>query len=250
MKILVADDEPLARLRLKRLLEEINPQFQVFADAGNGLQALQQCLQYQPDIALLDIRMPKMDGLQTAAELLKAGLKSHIIFVTAYDEYALAAFDTHAIDYLLKPVKKQRLEQSFAKIDQLSQLPSSISKVNQALLHPRQHLCAHNHQGLQIMDISDVLYFKAEHKYVLAKSTEQSVLLDESLKTLELEFNELFFRVHRNALVNIQAILSVTKSDTNQCCIQLRGSDETLIVSRRHQAELNRLLRQNSLPAK
>ena len=196
MKILIADDEALARQRLKRLVEEINPKDEVFADAANGLEALEQCIKLQPHIAFLDIRMPKMDGLQAATEILKAKLDTHIVFVTAYDEYALEAFNKNAIDYLLKPVKKNRLEQSLAKISQLT--------------------------------IND------------------SLLLDESLKTLEEEFGSLFFRVHRNALVNTLAIKAITKTPSGQFNLHLHGVDETLSISRRHRAELNKFLRQQS----
>ncbi|PHS72934.1 MAG: DNA-binding response regulator [Cycloclasticus sp.] len=244
MKILIADDEPLARQRLQRLVGDINPSYEVYADASNGLEALKQCITLQPDIAFLDIRMPKMDGLQTAAEIVKANLNTHIVFVTAYDEYALKAFDNNAIDYLLKPVKKERLHKAIEKTIRLNGSPDTIMPATQPPLNQRQHLCAHTHSGLKVVDLKDIISFKADNKYVLASTHNDSILLDESLKALEEEFSELFFRIHRNALVNINAIKVVKKIAAGQFELHLQGIDETFAISRRHRAELNKLLRQ------
>jgi len=245
MKILIADDEPLARQRLKRLVEEINPQHSVYADAGNGLEALEQCIKIRPHIALLDIRMPKMDGLQTAAELTDAKLNTHVVFVTAYEEYAVEAFNKNAIDYLLKPVKKERLKQAIEKAAQRS-TTNNIKQVTQSIAPPRQQLCAHSHTGIKVLKLVDILFFKADHKYVLAATANDSILLEEPLKALEEEFAPQFFRIHRNALVNINAIQSITKSASGQFNLQLYGCGDTLTISRRHQAELHRLLRQKN----
>jgi len=238
MKILIADDEPLARLRLQRLVEDISPEHVVYATASNGLEAVEQCLKQQPDLALLDIRMPTMDGLQAANEIAKAHPATHIVFVTAYDEHALEAFDKNAIDYLLKPVKQARLQQAIDKAARFNPHVSAIAKT------PRQHLCAQTHSGLKRLKLCDILFFKADNKYVLAATSNDSILLEESLKALEKEFNEHFFRIHRNALVNINAIHSISKSNNGQFNVHLNGSHETLTISRRHQAELNRLLRE------
>lgn len=238
MKILIADDESLARLRLQRLVEDISPEHVVYATASNGLEAVEQCLKQQPDLALLDIRMPTMDGLQAANEIAKAHPATHIVFVTAYDEHALEAFDKNAIDYLLKPVKQARLQQAIDKAARFNLHVSAITKP------PRQHLCAQTHNGLKRLKLCDILFFKADNKYVLAATSNDSILLEESLKALEKEFNEHFFRIHRNALVNINAIHSISKSNNGQFNVHLNGSHETLTISRRHQAELNRLLRQ------
>ena len=242
MKILIADDEALARQRIKSILEEIDPTFELFADARNGLEALEQCAELEPDIALLDIRMPKMDGLQVANALLKTILKTHVIFTTAYDEYAIEAFDNNAIDYLLKPVKKERLIQSLEKVERLDNFSDRFTQATQHLLQPRQHLCAHTHTGLKVLTVNDIIYFKADSKYVLAATPNDNVLLDESLKTLEEEFSDVFFRIHRNALVNINTIKAITKTASSQFELHMHGTDDTLTISRRHQAELNRLL--------
>lgn len=244
MKILIADDEPLARLRLKRLVEEISPEHIVYATASNGLEAVDQCLKYRPDLALLDIRMPAMDGLQAASKITKSHAKTQIIFVTAYDEYALEAFDKNAIDYLLKPVKQTRLQQAIEKAVRFNTHSSDVPKPTTSPKPPRQHLCAQTHTGLKRLNISDILFFKADNKYVLAATSHDSILLEESLKALEEEFSDSFFRIHRNALINVGAIQSISKSNTGQFHAHLNGSKEILTISRRHQAELNRLLRQ------
>ncbi|PCI20115.1 MAG: DNA-binding response regulator [Piscirickettsiaceae bacterium] len=242
MKILIADDEPLARQRLKRILNEIDSDFTVLSNAGNGLEALTQCLIEKPDLALLDIRMPTMDGLQTATEIMKANLNTAVVFVTAYDEYAVAAFDNNAIDYLLKPVKKQRLEIMLEKAKQFSLSQEKITKAELATT-PREHLCAHSHLGVEIIKLTDVLYFKADNKYVSAVTSSKSTLLDESLKALEIEFAELFFRIHRNSLINISTIKLINKNSSGQHQVIIDGIDEPIIVSRRHQAELKKRLR-------
>jgi len=246
MKILIADDEPLARLRLQSLLVEINPELTILADASNGLEALEQCIKEKPNLVLLDIRMPKMDGLQAAIEISKAKLNTSIAFVTAYDEHALAAFDNNAIDYLLKPVKKERLETmlekvkrvSFPQEDSLNRLPASPS--------PRKHICAHSHLGTNIINLNEVLCFKADSKYTSAMTATDSFLLDESLKALEEEFSQQFFRVHRNALVNINAIKSLCKDNTGQHQVIINGLNEPITVSRRHYTDLNKFLRNSN----
>ena len=244
MKILIADDEPLARQRLKRLVEENNPHHVIHADASNGLEALNQCIELQPDLVLLDIRMPIMDGLQTANEISKAKLNTRIVFVTAYNKYALEAFEKNALDYLLKPVKPTRLAQAIEKAAQFNNQPQAIEHATRSLSQPRQQLCAHTHKGLTVLNIQDILFFKADNKYVSATTTSHSVLLEDSLKALEKEFTPLFFRIHRNALVNTKAIQSIHKTSSGQFELKLKGCDELLTISRRHQAELNRFLRQ------
>ena len=244
MKILIADDEPLARLRLQRLVEDISSEFIVYATACNGQEAVDQCIEHRPDLALLDIRMPTMDGLQAASEITKTQPATQIVFVTAYDEHALEAFDKNAIDYLLKPVKQERLQQAIEKAARFNTHANATAKPASSAKTPRQHLCAQTHAGLKRLNVSDILFFKADNKYVLAATSNDSILLEESLKALKEEFNEHFFRIHRNALVNISAIQSISKSSDGQFHVHLKDSHETLAISRRHQAELNRLLRQ------
>jgi len=243
MKILIADDEPLARQRLQSLLTEINPEFTILASAGNGLDALKQCIHEKPELVLLDIRMPKMDGLQAAIEITKAKLNTSIVFVTAYDEHALAAFNNNAIDYLLKPVKKERLKTMLEKVGRIS-FPQESKLANlPASPSPRKHLCAHSHLGTNIINLSNILCFKADNKYVSAITAADSYLIDDSLKGLEKEFPQQFFRVHRNALVNIHAIKLLSKDAAGKLLVFITGLSEPIIVSRRHHANLNAFLK-------
>jgi len=244
MKILIADDEPLARQRLKRLLTSIDESFIIFAESSNGLDALNQCISEKPDLVLLDIRMPKMDGLQAAAEIRKAKLDTAIVFITAYDKYALAAFDTHAIDYLLKPVKKQRLELMLEKVTKFTPSQDQIAATKTLGVPPRKHLCAHSHLGVEIINVPDILCFKADNKYVSAITATSSILLEESLKTLEIEYEDQFLRTHRNSLVNVNAVKLLSKNTSGQLQITLDGLNEPINVSRRHQANVNKRLKE------
>lgn len=243
MKIVIADDEALARQRLKRLLTDIDEQLIISADASNGLEALQACIEQQPDLVLLDIRMPAMDGLQAATEIRKALPDTAIVFITAYDKYALAAFDTHAIDYLLKPVKQQRLAVMLEKAKKLSTSQQHVIASSSLNPAPRNHLCAHSHMGTEVVNVADILCFKADNKYVSAITANTSTLLEESLKTLEAEFSEQFIRTHRNALVNINAIQRLSKNHEGQWQVILNGLDDPINVSRRHHANVNKRLK-------
>ncbi|ORU90069.1 MAG: DNA-binding response regulator [Cycloclasticus sp. symbiont of Poecilosclerida sp. M] len=243
MKILIADDEPLARQRLKRMVGEISSDYVVCAEAENGLQALNFCHDSPIDLALLDIRMPVMDGLQAAVEINKASAKTAIIFVTAFDAHALEAFDSQAIDYLLKPVKKQRLQQALEKAQRSSSADTEqVSTIGQDLMAPRQHLCEHSHSGIRVINSADILCFKAEQKYVTAQAASSSILLSESLQSLEHEFAEHFTRIHRNALIRIDAIRLLKKAGQGQQQLFLNGIDKPIEVSRRHLAGLRKLV--------
>jgi two-component system response regulator AlgR len=224
------------------MVGELMSNYTVCAEAENGLQALTLSIEHKPDVALLDIRMPVMDGLQAAAEISKASPHTAIVFATAYDEHALAAFESNAIDYLLKPVKTQRLQKALEKAQQFGSAQSdSVSSLNRQLLMPRQHLCEHAHTGIRIVKLADILCFKAEQKYVCAMAATESILLSESLKSLEVEFAEHFVRVHRNALIRFSAIRTLEASK-GQHQLLLNQMSEPIDVSRRHLAALRKRL--------
>jgi two-component system response regulator AlgR len=239
MKILIADDEKLARLRLKSLINEITTEdVQIVAEAENGRVALQKWQETGADILLLDVRMPDMDGLSVAREVAKIKSPPAIIFTTAYDEHALQAFDANAIDYLLKPIRKERLLNALqkaqvfnrAKWDDLKQwLPENSA---------RSHLCVQVQAGLHLVPIKDVVFFQADQKYVIVKTPEKAYLLDESLKALEDEFAGLFIRIHRNTLVSLRHIEVLQRQRDGRLSIQCLGIDEKLIVSRRLAAKV------------
>jgi two-component system response regulator AlgR len=233
MKILIADDEKLARLRLMSLITECGETLQVVAEAKNGLEAVQKWKQTQADVLLLDIRMPEMDGLQVAQALLKLENPPAVIFTTAYDSYALQAFEANALDYLLKPIRKDRLLAALQKAQIFKQAQSQLLQKNLLCDNHRSHLCVQLAGDLHLLAVDEILYFHADHKYVMAKTRTKEYLLDDSLKTLEDEFANLFLRIHRNALVSLQHIEELHKQADGQMLIKFHDFGETLAVSRR-----------------
>lgn len=232
MKILIADDEKLARLRLISLLEELDSSVEILS-AENGYQALQKYKQSQAEIILLDIRMPQIDGLQVAHELLKFDNPPAVIFTTAYDTHALQAFEANAVDYLLKPIRKDRLQTALTKARRLKQAQFQTLQKNLSQLNTRSHVCVNQGADLHLLAIDEIIYFHADQKYVMAKTAEREYLLDESLKALEEEFSNKFLRIHRNALVSLQHIEELHKQADGQVLVTFHDFKETLAVSRR-----------------
>lgn len=242
MKLLIADDERLARLRLKSLIEELEGDFQVVAQASNGLEAIQKWKETLADVMLLDIRMPEMDGLDVAREILKYSYPVAVIFTTAYSEHALQAFDANAIDYLVKPVRKDRLFNALQKAQIFNQSKWEGVKIlidNKA----RSHICVQSQGDLHLIAVKDIYYFQADQKYVTIKTREKEYLLDESLKSLEHEFANLFLRVHRNALVSLLHIAYLHKQTEGQWVLTFSDLDEQLPVSRRLAATVRACLK-------
>lgn len=238
MKILIADDEKLARQRLRSLVDELNETTDVVAEARNGREALELWYQCRADVLLLDIRMPEIDGLQVARKLYEEEAPPAIIFTTAYDDYALKAFDNNAIDYLLKPIRKNRLQAALAKAaifrghaGQKLQPESDHESV-------RSSLCMRYRGDLHLVPIQDIYYFLADHKYVTVKTSVREYLIEEPLKDLEVEFSEKFMRIHRNALVSLNHIAELQKDRQGQLMLAFQGLTEQLVVSRRHAPEV------------
>lgn len=236
MKVLVCDDEALARDRLVRMLRD-GAQCEVVGEAENGQDALQKVASLSPDVVLLDIRMPVMDGIACAEELARLPNPPAVIFITAFDEHALAAFQVEAIGYLLKPVRR----------DQLSEALSRATRVNRAQLQhlreqanddskpaTRQHITARTHRGLELVPIDDVYYFLADQKYVTVRHGRGQVLIDETLKDLETEFGDRFIRIHRNSLLSVQHLEGLELLPSGQYQVRMRGIPDKLVVSRRH----------------
>lgn len=233
MKILIADDEKLARLRLSSLLTECGDTFEVVAEAKNGVEALQKWKQTQADVLLLDIRMPEMDGLQVARELLKFEHPPAVIFTTAYDSHALQAFEANAIDYLLKPIRKDRLLTALQKAQVFHQAQLQLLQTALPPENRRSHLCVQVAGDLHLLPVDEILYFHADQKYVTARTRCKEYLLDDSLKALEEEFAELFLRIHRNALVSLRHIEDLHKQADGQVSVKFHEFGEILPVSRR-----------------
>jgi len=240
LKILIVDDEPLARSRLRELLGDIEAQMpnQVVAEAGNGLLALEVLREQAVDVVLADIRMPGMDGIELASHLGRMTSPPAVIFTTAYDNYAVQAFDLNAVDYLLKPVRAQRLLAALQKVPAQHPDPALLAGIGQEMRGSgRTHLSCHERGRLLLVPVSEVLYFKADLKYVTARTVEREYLLDEALTHLETEFAERFIRLHRAVLVAKPALAGFEKGLAEDADAYgwalLRGVPEKLPVSRR-----------------
>ncbi len=244
--VLIVDDEPLARQRLRDVIADVGG-YVVTAEAANGVEALQQLQAVPADILLVDIRMPSMDGIELAQHLSGLPQPPALIFTTAYDHYALQAFDLNAVDYLLKPIRAERLAQALAKAKPLR---FSQWQGIQALQETHAHLSIHERGRILLVPLDQVLYLRAELKYVTVRTAERSYLLEASLTQLEQQHGQRFVRIHRNALVARSAIAGFEKtggdtlrqSQGSQSAssheagwqVQLRGIDERLPISRRH----------------
>lgn len=250
MKLLIVDDEALARERLRSLLSELDTgsdmKMEVVGEAANGQQAIEQAQALQPDIILLDIRMPGMDGIEASRHLNALSPVPAIIFTTAYDEHALAAFEANAVGYLLKPIKAERLQQSLNKA-------SSLQKGQLQALRESQQNKARSHIGvrtrgdLHLIPVTEICYLRAGQKYVelryVGGMASGTALIEESLKALEEEFSERFVRIHRNALVALECISGLEKDSLGRVRITLKNIDDKLDVSRRHVSALRKLLK-------
>jgi two-component system, LytTR family, response regulator AlgR len=234
LKVLIVDDEQPARERLRTLLAEVGS-VELVGEAATGEQALELVAQSLPAVVLLDVRMPGMDGVETAHHLSALAHPPAVIFTTAYDEYAVSAFDTQAVGYLLKPVRKEKLAAALARAERLTQaqlraLPQGAER--------RTRIAARYREGIRLIPVLEILYFLADQKYTTVRHLNGEDLIEDSLRTLEKEFGELFVRVHRNALVSTRYLDAVERSTEGQYLVRLRGCAEPLQVSRRMASEL------------
>jgi two-component system, LytTR family, response regulator AlgR len=245
MKLLIVDDEPPARDRLRRLLTEIGD-CEVVAEAGNGEEALALCGDMQPDIVLLDIRMPGISGIEVARHIDTLEDPPAVIFTTAYEQYAVEAFETEAVGYLLKPVRKEKLAHALRHAGRIS--PTRLAKVAQSagIEHRREQICARLGEQLRLIPVADIYYFFADQKYITVRHKGGENLIDESLKTLADEFASDFVRIHRNALVAEKQISAVERTEDGQYVVRIRDCNTVLQVSRRHASELLRRIRGES----
>ncbi len=242
MKALIVDDEPLARERLAALLRDCS-NVEVVGEAGDGRAALEAAARLHPDVVLLDIRMPLMDGLEAARHLAGFDAPPAIVFCTAYDEHALAAFDSGAVDYLVKPVRLERLRAALERARRFG--AADIAKLESAAGKPprRSHLCARVRGNLVLVPVADIQYLLAEDKYVVVHHVKGEVLIEESLKALEDEFGERFVRIHRNCLIARDALVGLVRAADGSIHAQLEGVATTLEVSRRNLPGLRKLAR-------
>ncbi len=238
MRVLIVDDESPARARLRRLIEELEG-VEVVGEAADGQAALEAQQRLHPDVLLLDIRMPGMDGMATARELARQTQPPAVIFTTAYGEHAIEAFEAEARDYLLKPVRKERLEQALSRVERLSITPNKTEESE-----GRSHLAVRKQGGLHLIPFNEITYFQADNKYVTAYLPEREELLEESLKQLEEEFGPQLLRIHRNALISLEALIGMEKDGEGRCYVTLEGVGRGPEISRRHLAQVRRILKE------
>jgi two-component system, LytTR family, response regulator AlgR len=236
-RVLIADDEAPARSRLRDLLDDCRAEFPltIVDEARNGREALEIVSREKVDIVLLDVRMPEMDGIEAARHLAGMDRPPAIIFTTAFDTYALKAFEVNAIDYLLKPIRAERL---LAALRKARAAAPSREALAAAANQPRKHLSVHERGKIHLVPLADVLYLRAEQKYVTVRTAAREFLVEESLTRLEEEFGEAFVRLHRNCLVARAAIEGFEKNaqeSESGWAVVIRGTGERLAVSRRQQ---------------
>jgi two-component system response regulator AlgR len=237
MRVLIVDDEPPARERLRSMLAEAGD-FEVAGEAGHGEQAIDLVDKLMPDIVLLDVRMPGIDGLEVARHLAALPEPPAVIFTTAFDEYALQAFDSEAVAYLLKPIRAEKLRAALAKAARLTR--SQLQQVTAAAREPthRLHIGVRGRDGLKLIPIEEVFYFHADQKYTTVRHLKGEDLIEDSLKTLEEEFSASFVRIHRNAVVNTRYLERIARDASGQHFVHLRGLPDALEVSRRMAGDL------------
>jgi two-component system response regulator AlgR len=258
--ILIVDDEPVARIRLRELLGDIAPQFEhsVIGEARTAADALSLIASMQPDIVLLDVQMPGMNGIELARHLSARAAGEQpdampaVVFVTAFDEYAVQAFDVRAIDYLLKPVRAARLLEALqrAAVSLPGARREAIDELARDTQTRRRQLSVHERGRVVLVPIADVIYLKAELKYITVRTAQREFLIEESLTDLEQEFSERFVRIHRNALVAREAIAGferVAPSDDASggepfWQVVMRDINERLPVSRRQWSTVKALV--------
>jgi two-component system response regulator AlgR len=245
--VLIADDEAPARARLRDMLADAGG-WTVLSEAANGAEVLQQCQEQLPDVVLLDIRMPGMDGLEAAAHLARLPLPPAVVFTTAFDEYAVKAFDAHALGYLLKPVRRERLLRALEHAARISRMQVEALTRDNPELGARQNIPVTLFGTISLIPVDSIIAFVADQKYVrLLHNSDGAMresLIDEPLKSLGAEFSAAFVRTHRNSLVRVAAIDRLTHDEAGHYAVHLRGLAEPLPVSRRHLGPLRQRLKQ------
>lgn len=256
MKVLIVDDEAPARDRLRQMLEE-SGEHSVVGDASTGQEALEIGARLAPDVVLLDIRMPGMSGIETAHHFNAFEDPPAIVFTTAYDQYAIDAFDAQAVGYVLKPVRRERLAKALVHAARINAAALGSVAATTGIDDRRSQLCIRVHGAIKLIPVAEVVYFQSDQKYTRVCYDGGQHLIDDSLKQLEQEFGEQFVRIHRNTLVAIAHIDALHKAEDGEVSVRLRDKStgeatsgmatdaDSLKVSRRHVAAVRRRLRGN-----
>ncbi|MFI4914743.1 MAG: LytR/AlgR family response regulator transcription factor [Steroidobacterales bacterium] len=239
LRVLIVDDEAPARNRIRDLLSDcaLKMPIEIAGEAENGKRALAMLPECGADVLLLDVRMPEMDGLEVAQHIQKLDEPPAIIFTTAFDAYALKAFEVHAVDYLLKPIRLGRLFDALSRARTIN--PLRLDALRELKSDARTHLSVSERGRIHLIPVADIVFLKAELKYVTVRTAEREYLIEESLARLEQEFLGRFVRVHRNCLVAKEAIRGFERATGDDgeghWVVVMKNIAETLPVSRRQQ---------------
>jgi two-component system, LytTR family, response regulator AlgR len=236
LRVLVVDDEPLARERLSHLVEEL-PSVELAGVASSGEEALLLAGRLRPEVVLLDIRMPGMDGLEAARHLARMPEPPAVIFTTAFEQHALAAFDAQAAGYLLKPVRPDKLKEALERARRPTR--AQLARIAEGTGGARTRIAVRTREELRLIPVEDITCFIAEQKYTTLRHAGGEELIEEPLKALEEEFAAGFVRIHRNSLVAIAHVVALERNTAGHHVVRLRGG-ATLPVSRRLAAEVTR----------
>jgi DNA-binding LytR/AlgR family response regulator len=245
----IAEDEPILRAQLKAKLGRVWPALEVLAEVGDGETALEAIAEHQPTLAFLDIQMPELTGIDVARRLARdTDNRCHVVFVTAYDQYALEAFEAGAIDYLLKPYTDERLATTVARLQQrlavaatqppqptqdLRALMNQLTALSGRSVDRLRWIKAGTGEKLHMIAVEDVLFFQADEKYTLVATSTADALIRTPIKELLDGLDpERFWQIHRSAVVNATAIESVTRDIRGQAVVKIKGRKENLTVSR------------------
>lgn len=252
LRVFIVDDEAPARNRLRVLLTDVANEMpnQIVGEAEHGAQALAMLPRANADVVLIDIRMPVMDGIELARHLLLIDRPPAVVFTTAYDQYAIQAFELNAVDYLLKPVRAQRLVGALNKAQ--ARGPLTGATLREVAPQPRRHLSCSERGRIFLVPVAEIIYLKAELKYVTAHTTERDFVLEESLIQLEQEFGARFVRIHRSCLVARDAIVGFERGATEEgdahWLVLLKNQPEKLPVSRRQWPTVKSALAETARP--
>jgi two-component system response regulator AlgR len=238
-RVLIVDDEAPARERLRSLLAELD-QVDVIGEAVTGEEAVQRAAELVPDVVLLDVRMPGIDGIEAAKHMNVLEQPPAVIFTTAFDEYAMKAFDAQAVGYLLKPIRKEKLAAALTHAGRLSR--PQLQKIADPA-QARSHIAVRHRDGLRLIPLGEVQFFFAEQKYTTVRHLKGADLIEDSLRSLEDEFGAAFVRIHRNALVSVGYLEGIERNADGQYFVRLRGCEAPLQVSRRMASELRERFR-------
>lgn len=243
-KCVIAEDEPLLRQSLSEQLERAWPALEIVAECEDGAEALEAIAEHRPEVAFLDIRMPGLTGLEVAAGAAEASPATEVVFVTAYDQYAVDAFERGAVDYLLKPIAPERLAATVRRIQARLAGGAPSNEALAALLRefdagrlaaaptPLTWITASAGRETRLIMVDDVLYFRADNKYTTVMTAEGEALMRKPIRELLAELDPAVFKqIHRSTIVNLKAVASVVRDDTGKGTLRLRQRPETLLVS-------------------